>query len=111
MTPDELRAACLDLPGAVETEPFGPGVFVFKGPNGKMFALSRLEDPLEVSLKCDPDVGAALRHEHRSIIEGYHLNKRHWITVTFGGDAPDGMVLELIEDSYDLVAAPPKRRG
>ena len=35
---------------------------------------------------------------------GYHLNKRHWITVRLQGDVPDQRVRELIEDSYDLVS-------
>ena len=34
---------------------------------------------------------------------GYHLNKRHWLTVTLGEDAGDAMVRDLIEDSFDLV--------
>ena len=32
------------------------------------------------------------------------LNKRHWLTVTFGGAAPEELVGELIAGSYDLVA-------
>jgi predicted DNA-binding protein (MmcQ/YjbR family) len=34
---------------------------------------------------------------------GYHLNKRHWNTVVLDGSLPDRLVLELVEDSYDLV--------
>ena len=33
------------------------------------------------------------------------MNKRHWNTVTVDGELPDGLVRELIEDSYDLVVA------
>jgi predicted DNA-binding protein (MmcQ/YjbR family) len=105
-----LRAACLRMPGAVETFSFGPGVSVFKAPNGKMFAVSvSASEPLDVSLKCDPDRAADLRREHAAVVEGYHLNKRHWITVTLNADVPDDMVRELIEDSYDLVASSASR--
>jgi predicted DNA-binding protein (MmcQ/YjbR family) len=94
------------MPGAVETFSFGPGISVFKAPNGKMFAVSvGASEPLDVSLKCDPDRAANLRREHSAVVEGYHLNKRHWITVTLNADVPDDMVRELIEDSYDLVAS------
>ncbi len=76
---------------------------------GKIFALSPLSDePLTVSVKCDPDHAEELREGHASIIPGYHLNKRHWITVTLGGDAPDELVRGLIRDSHALVA--PRRR-
>jgi len=101
--PEELRDWCLQMPGASETFPFNPETSVFKV-GGKIFALSALgADQLKVSVKCDPEVGEGLRATHESIVPGYHLNKRHWITVTLGGDAPDDAVRDLIEDSYDLV--------
>ena len=103
MSPDALRRFCLDLPGAAEAFPFNPETSVFKV-GGKMFALAPLgADELEVSVKCDPEVGEGLRSTHESVVAGYHLNKRHWITVTLGGDADDSLVEQLIEDSYDLV--------
>jgi predicted DNA-binding protein (MmcQ/YjbR family) len=101
--PEELRAYCLSLAGASETFPFGPETSVFKA-NGKMFAISALGSPmLDVSLKCDPELGESLRQAHVGIAPGYHLNKRHWITVTLNSDVPDEQVRQLIEDSYDLV--------
>ncbi|MDP9258228.1 MAG: MmcQ/YjbR family DNA-binding protein [Actinomycetota bacterium] len=41
-----------------------------------------------------------------AIVEGYHLNKRHWITITLNSDATDEQVRQLIQDSYELVAPP-----
>ncbi|MBM9621670.1 MmcQ/YjbR family DNA-binding protein [Streptomyces zhihengii] len=100
----ELRAFCLEFNAAVEEFPFGPETSVFKV-LGKMFALSALEGaPLTVNLKCDPENAVRLRAEHPAIAPGYHMNKRHWNTVTVG-ELPDRMVRELVEDSYDLVVA------
>ena len=45
----------------------------------------------------------ALRAEHSAVQPGYHLNKRHWITVTLDDSLPDELVLGLLEDSYELV--------
>jgi predicted DNA-binding protein (MmcQ/YjbR family) len=105
MTAARLRRACLALPGAEETFPFGPENSVFKVA-GKMFALSRLKGkPLRVSLKCEPELAEGLRAAHEAIIPGYHLNKRHWNTVTLDGSLPEQMVVEMIEDSYDLVVS------
>lgn len=110
MTPQELRTWCLELPGAQETFPFSPGVSVFKVA-GKMFALTRLTAvPLEVSVKCDPPLAEDLRASYEAIRPGYHLNKRHWITVTLGADAEDRLVRDLIEDSHDLVRPRARRR-
>jgi predicted DNA-binding protein (MmcQ/YjbR family) len=52
-------------------------------------------------------LGESLRASYASIVPGYHLNKKHWLTITLGEDAGDQMVLDLIQDSYDLVK--PKR--
>ena len=105
MTPADLRRLCLELPNAEETFPFGPETSVFKV-GGKMFALARLgRRPLTVSVKCEPELGAQLRGTYDEIEPGYHLNKRHWLTVTLGGAAGDDLVRELLAGSYDLVDA------
>jgi predicted DNA-binding protein (MmcQ/YjbR family) len=104
VTPQELRAFCLEFNAAVEEFPFGPETSVFKV-LGKLFALSALDaEPLRVNLKCEPEIAVQLRADHPAVVPGYHMNKRHWNTVTVG-ELPDRMVRELVEDSYDLVVA------
>lgn len=104
MTPGELRAFCLEFNASTEEFPFGPEASVFKV-LGKMFALSALDArPHTVNVKCDPDDAVRLRAEHAAIAPGWHMNKRHWNTVTVSG-LPAPMLRELIEDSYDLVVA------
>lgn len=113
ITAETLRAAAVAMPGAYEDFPFGPetSVFKVKSPSGgadrpgKIFALGDLSgDPLCVSLKCDPELAPALRAAHPGITGGYHLNKRHWNTVDTSC-VEEEMVLEMMEDSYDLVVA------
>jgi predicted DNA-binding protein (MmcQ/YjbR family) len=103
MDAEELRDRCLSCLGSREEFPFGPETSVFKVA-GKIFALLRVtEQPLRVSLKCDPALAEELRKAHAAVIPGYHLNKRHWNTVTIDGSLPDQVISEMIEDSYDLV--------
>ncbi len=109
MTPARLRRLCLTLADAEQTFPFGPETSVFKV-GGKMFALVRLKrEPLRVSVKCEPELGEQLRASYREVEPGYHLNKRHWLTITCGGDVPDELVRELVAGSHELVAAGPSR--
>ncbi|WP_197318962.1 MmcQ/YjbR family DNA-binding protein [Saccharomonospora sp. NB11] len=110
-TPDRLRRLCLSFPAAVERFPFSPEISVFSVA-GKMFAVSRLdEQPLAVSLKCAPEEALHLRDTYPAVAPGYHLNKRHWITVTLDGSLPDGLTVDLVHESYDLVVAGlPKHR-
>jgi predicted DNA-binding protein (MmcQ/YjbR family) len=107
----ELKEQCLALPGSVEEFPFGDEVSVFKV-SGKMFALSHLDgEPLQVSVKCDPELAIQLRAAYPAIGPGYHLNKRHWNTITLDGSVADDLVRDLLGDSYDLVVASlPKAR-
>jgi predicted DNA-binding protein (MmcQ/YjbR family) len=105
LSDSDLRRRCLELPGSSEEFPFRPGLSVFKV-SGKVFALVPLEDrPLRISLKCEPALAEQLRATYAAIRPGYHLNKRHWNTVAVDGSLPDRLVLDMIEDSYDLVVA------
>jgi predicted DNA-binding protein (MmcQ/YjbR family) len=103
MKPVELRRHCLAQPEAVEEFPFTPDHSVFKVA-GKMFALSALKRrPLQISVKCEPELAVQFRDSYEDVNAGWHLNKRHWNTITIGGDCPDKLVRDMIEDSYDLV--------
>ena len=105
MNTAELRNHCLSFAGAEETFPFGPNTSVFKVA-GKMFALSQLgADSLRVSLKCEPELAAALRGAPAAVLPGYHLNTRHWNTVVIDGSLPDDAIRDMLEDSYDLVVS------
>ncbi|MHA6670198.1 MmcQ/YjbR family DNA-binding protein [Homoserinimonas sp. A447] len=106
MTPDDLLEFCLSLPQAEESFPFGEETSVFKTTgNGKIFALTSLgARPLAVSVKVDPEESLALQTEYTQITPGYHLNKRHWVTIILDGGVPDALVEELIRGSHALVA-------
>ncbi|KQR04729.1 MmcQ/YjbR family DNA-binding protein [Deinococcus sp. Leaf326] len=100
----ELRAACAELRGSQETFPFGASTLVFKVA-GRMYALTDLgADPLTLSLKVRPERGEALRAEYPGIVPGYHLNKRHWVTLTLDA-VPQALATELLRGSYALVVA------
>ncbi len=103
MTLEVLRAHCLGKPGATEGYPFGPGALVMKV-GEKLFAIIADEsDPLTVSLKCEPEIAVTVRSRYPAVAPGYHLNKRHWNTVTLDGSIPEEQIFEWVDDSYDLV--------
>jgi len=102
---EAVERACLVKPGAFLDRPFGPETLVYKVA-GRIFALvASRATPLQVSLKCDPELAVALRSSYPAITAGYHLNKRHWNTVRLDGSVPESTVRELIDLSYDLVVA------
>lgn len=99
----ELARHCLTYAGAREDYPFGPEPLVVKV-GGKMFALIGENDGIaNISLKCDPHMAELLRMEHEAVKPGYHLNKKHWNTVTADGTVPDTELQWMIGHSYELV--------
>lgn len=111
MTHKELEQYILSMPNSFLDYPFGEGVGVYKigdpssPKESKMFALiSENKEPLNLSLKCDPQLAIALREKYITIMAGYHLNKKHWNTLVLSGELPDDEVQSFIRHSYDLVA-------
>ena len=70
--------------------------------------LMNVRGELVLNLKCEPALADQQRSEHPEITPGYHMNKKHWNSIRAGLD-PE-LLLELIEDSYDLVVDGMPRR-
>jgi predicted DNA-binding protein (MmcQ/YjbR family) len=104
MNIEAFRKHCLSKKGVTEEFPFGEETLVYKV-MGKMFALTDLESFESVNLKVDPEEGEELREKYPSVQQGYHMNKKHWITVLIDGSIPDKLILKWVDNSYQLVAA------
>jgi predicted DNA-binding protein (MmcQ/YjbR family) len=99
----ELENKLLTRKGVVKDFPFGQDVAVFKV-GGKMFALVAWpEEPMRITLKCDPEEVDYLRSTFAAIKPGYYMNKKHWNTISLDSTIPEDLLIELIESSYDLV--------
>ncbi len=96
----------LKYPGTRLRYPFDPNMPVlFVG--SKMFALfSDWYGAESVNLKTSPDEAWLQRETYPgAVLPGYHMNKRHWNTVVLDGRVPDDIVVQMLDDSYRLVAA------
>lgn len=96
------------LPGVTQGFPFDKKTLVFKVGNKekeKIFALLDVEDFKSVNLKCSPERSVQLRSEFEGIIPGWHMNKKHWNTVTPEpiSDVPPELFWELLLHSYSTV--------
>ena len=100
---DDVFAVCDALPATRNENPFGPETCVYKVV-GKVFVIMNLDgEPVTVTLKADPPHAEALVRDHPWITPGYHMNKRHWVTVTIRPDADPQLVTDLIVNSYERV--------
>jgi predicted DNA-binding protein (MmcQ/YjbR family) len=101
---ESYRSFCLSKKGVTEEFPFGEETIVFKV-MGKMFTLADVIQYTSINLKCDPEIGAELRERYPAVQPGYHMNKKHWITVAMDGSVPEKLIKAWIEASYELVVS------
>ena len=102
---DLAEQTAVELASSSWEHPFGPDWDVFKV-GGKVFLLTtQVPGRAVATVKCEPERAAELVSAHADISPGYHMNKRHWLSVWAGGDVPGDLVRDLVENSYRLVAA------
>ena len=105
MNKDKFEKYLLNFKGSESSYPFGPEALVYKV-MGKMFALvSQNEDVPRVTLKCAPEDGAMLVGQFESVVPGYYMNKKHWVTIYLTGELSEDMLSELANESYNLVVS------
>jgi len=102
---ESLRDYVIQKPNVTEGFPFGEDVLVFKV-NNKLFLLLSLDaQPLQFNAKCNPDEALELREEYPdAVLPGYHMNKKHWNTIIINGTLANKQLLQMIDNSYELVA-------
>ena len=100
----EVEKYILSMPNARLDYPFDEKTAVYKI-DEKMFAIiPEDKSPVTISLKCDPGLSKVLRDKYETIMPGYHLNKKHWITILLTGQLTGEEVHDLIRHSYLLAS-------
>ena len=100
---DHAHRIALELPFTEHCWPFGPEYDVFKV-GGKIFMLTAtVRGRALVNLKCDPQKSLLHQAIYRSIEPGYHMNKKHWISVYAGEEIDEALLASLIQASWDRV--------
>lgn len=105
MNIEEIRNFGLSLPQVTERMPFGPDTYCLEV-GGKMFCLMTLAGEWDFyNIKIDPEYSEELRTIYADIMPGYHMNKKHWVSIRYSGDVPDSLQKELLYKAYLLVAS------
>ncbi len=100
---DEINDFCLSLKGAYLDFPFNEFTAVYKIA-GKMFLMTALDDfPISIVIKCDPDESLELIDKYEFISTGYHMSKKHWISIITEESKYELLYKDLITKSYNLV--------
>lgn len=111
MNIEEFRDWCLSFKGVYDKMPFEKAtseydrnLLVFCVAD-KWFCFVNVEVFDFCNIKCDPGQIQALQDRYEGIRPGYHMNKKHWISVAFDRDVPDKTIKDLVRQSYERVVA------
>lgn len=104
MNIENFREYCIAKKGVTEEFPFDNSALCFKV-MGKMFALTDVDEFDGINLKGDPEENVQLREKYDAVQPGYHMNKKHWNTVSTDGSLDDKFICKMIDKSYELVVA------
>ena len=111
MNIETFREYCLSFKGAEDKLPFKKATSEYDSNlmtfsvMDKWFCFVNIDIFDFCDLKCDPDESVELQEKYKGITPGYHMNKKHWISVYFNKDVPDVKIKELVKKSYELVVA------
>jgi len=107
---EKVRNYFLSCPESYEDSPFGEEITIFKVKNKWFGLLVEREGNLQINLKCDPDEALILRDLFKSVLPGYHMNKKHWNTVILDGSIPEKEIEAMIYSSYVLIVEKLKKK-
>jgi O-6-methylguanine DNA methyltransferase len=67
------------------------------------------EEIFVVNVKSDPDF-IGMISQTDGYMPGYHMNKRHWLTVFLDGTVPLQQVFDRVDESYQRITDSPSKR-
>ena len=86
---------------------------VLRHKNGKWYAVIMTVEKSKLGLeendlvdimdvKCDPEMTSMIIQTY-GLLPGYHMNKKHWITILLDGSVSEAKTLDFLDMSYDLI--------
>lgn len=93
----EIRMIDIKMRVSMNIEDFRAYCLSFEGVNVNVFDFC--------NIKCPAGQIEELQDRYEGIKPGYHMNKKHWVSVYFDKDVPEKTIKELVRQSYDRVVA------
>ena len=97
------RQRAEEMLGSQVQHPFGPDWEVFKVRDKIFLLLTAVTGQQPMIIKAEPEDCQALQQQYPVIAPGYHMNKRHWVSVYPHAELHKQLIEELVTDSYRLV--------
>lgn len=101
MTEADIRQQLLSYDGVVVDERSNDELTVFSL-NGEIVAVIKNgAKPVNVSVRCDYNLGKLLRDQYESVLEGQNLNKKRFITILLTGQLSDDDIRDQLRHAYE----------
>lgn len=97
------RQRAEEMLGSQVQHPFGPDWEVFKVRDKIFLLLTAVTGQQQMIIKAEPEDCQALQQQYPFVAPGYHMNKRHWVSVYPHAELHKQLIEELVTDSYRLV--------
>ncbi len=110
MNIEEFREYCLSIEGVTENTHFGKiaprfnSILVFYVCD-HMFCMVNIDYFHCAVVKNTPEKIAELHETRNSCERQRNMNAKYWIQLNFGGDISNSEILELVQQSYEIVKA------
>lgn len=110
MNIEEFREYCLSFEGVTEKTPFGKfaprfnSILVFYVCD-HMFCMVNIDYFHCAVVKNTPEKIAELHETRNSCERQRNMSAKYWIQLNFGGDISNSEILELVQQSYEIVKA------
>lgn len=91
------------LPGSYQDFPFGPEHLVYRIENKIFLFISEVRKEKIITIKSEPNQALINKSIFFGIVSGYHMNKKHWITIIPDKDVSKDLLQDLIKSSYEEV--------
>lgn len=95
----------LEQPETVLSHPFTPQCNVIKVFDKIFLLTGELKQQKFINLKIKPEQADELKELYPSITSGYHMNKKHWISIFEGQNIDADFIEDMVKSSYALVVS------
>ena len=102
MTEAEVKELIANYDGVAVDDRSTDELTIYSIDGEVMAAVKNGATPVNLTLRCDYNLGKLLRDQYESVLEGQGFNKKRFITILLTGQLSDDDVRDQIRHAYEM---------